>query len=125
LFSSPLLVMLICMSLQRQIFVLLVGAFVGLGISLSAIQAGEMTTKMSAMSGMDGSAKCNDCGDNGPSKAMTACSFGCVTPVFAMLPQVTPAKILPASTPLVRQHSLLRGGTFSPDPDPPRSNNLG
>lgn len=106
--------------------VLLLGAFLALGMSLSAIQAGEMPAKMmTMMSGMDGSGHCNDCGDSGPSKAMAACSFGCVTPVIAMLPQTILTRILQASAPLTRQHSLLLGGTFPPDPDPPRSCDLG
>ena len=117
--------MLISMPSARRILVLLLGVFLALGMNLSAIQAGEMPVKMTMTSGMGASGHCNDCGDNGAVKKMTICSFGCVAPVLAVIPQTAPMRVVQARTPLLRQASLLFGRVSSPDPYPPRSSDLG
>lgn len=123
MFFDRFIAMLISMSGFRRIFVLLLGVFLALGMNLSAVQAGEMPVKM--MSGMGAAGHCNDCGDNGPVKKMAICSFGCVAPVLAAIPQTTPMRVVQARTPLLRQASLLFGRVSSPDPYPPRSSDLG
>ena len=116
------LAMLTLMLFSRGVFVLLLGAFLALGMSLSAVQAGIMPATMGMTSGMGAPGHCNDCGDKGGmAKEMGHCSLSCATPILAVIPQTSPAKVahLPASVP--EQDSLLLGKVFSPDPGPPRS----
>src|SRR5882757_4234568 len=110
------------MLLSRRVLVLLLGSFLALGMSLSAVQAGAMPAAMGMASNMGASGHCNDCGDKGGmAKEMGHCSLSCAAPVLAVIPQTSPTKIahLPASVP--QQASLLLGRAFSPDPGPPRS----
>ena len=117
--------MLMTMSWSRRIVVMFLGAFLALGMNLSAIQASEMPVKMATMSDTGMSGHCNDCGDNGAVKKMTICSLGCVAPGLAVIPQTPPTRVVQARTPLLRQASLLFGRVSSPDPYPPRSSDLG
>ncbi len=105
--------------------VLLLGVFLALGMSLAAVQAGETSGNMTQTFGIGAPGHCNDCGDSGIAKKMTICSFGCVAPALAVIPQTTPARVLQAQSSLLPQDSLLFGRAFSPDPLPPRSGDHG
>jgi hypothetical protein len=119
--------MLCSMSLPRRVFVLLLGAFLALGMSLPAVQAAGMPpASMSMTSGMGVPGHCKDCGDSGTvAKEMGSCSSGCAAPVLAVLPQTSPTKVAPLPTSVIRQDSLLPGRAFSPDPGPPRAHDNG
>lgn len=115
------------MSSYRRLFVLLLGAFLALGLNLSIVQAGEMPAKMLMSSAMGTSGNCHTCGGDGgvPHKKMDTCSVGCVTPAIAVIPQTAPAKFFLASAPVPRQDPLRLGLLSSPDPLPPRSSDMG
>jgi len=110
----------------RQIFALMLGFVVALGMSASAIQATDMAVKMTLAShigAMDNPA-CDGCGDGQGMKA-TSCGVVCVAPVVAALPQaVTVMRVDARELPIPIQPRLV-GWTSSPDPRPPRSTDLG
>jgi hypothetical protein len=126
LFCGGLVAILASMPSSRRIFILLLGALVALGMNLSVVQAGEMSAKMTMSPAMSASGNCHTCGDDGgmAHKKMDSCSFGCVTPAIAAVPQTTPAGFVQASLPVPLQDSLLLGRLSSPDPLPPRSSDL-
>jgi len=111
----------------RRVFVLLLGVFVTLSVSLSAIQSSGMSAKisMAAEMGTAGDRDCNPCdsGSDGGAKAV-GCDAICVPPVVAVLPEADPAKIvaLTKNLSLPRDALLLLGNTSSLDPYPPRPN---
>ena len=115
------------MSFCRRLFVLVLGAFLALGLNLSIVQAGEMPVKMMMSSAMGTAGTCHTCGGGGsvPHKKMDTCNVGCVAPAIAVISQAAPAKILLASVPVPPQGSLLLGRLPSPDPLPPRSGDMG
>lgn len=114
------------MSLSRRIFVLLLGAFLALGMNLSVVQAARMPVEMAMASGMDGAGHCKDCGDTGGmAKAMGSCSLSCATPILAVIPQTAPTKVVLVPAAIPQRDSLLLGRAFSPDPGPPRSHDIG
>ena len=118
--------MLDLMSQSRRVFVLLLGAFLALGMSLPVVQAANMPVKMTMTSGIGISGHCKDCGDKGgASRDMGSCSLGCAAPVLAVIPQISPTRLEHISAPVLRQDSLLLGRAFSPDPDPPRFRDIG
>jgi hypothetical protein len=114
------------MSLSRRVFVLVLGAFLALGMSLPVVQAGSMPAKMSMSASMGMSGHCQDCGGkSGSAKEIGGCSWGCVAPVLAVVPQSSPTRLEHIPVPVLPQDSLPLGRAFSPDPDPPRSHDLG
>jgi|SRR5690349_19339238 hypothetical protein len=114
------------MSPWRRVFVLLLGVFLALGMSLPAVQAMDMPAKMTMAGGMGMSGHCKDCGDKGgTAKEMSGCSLGCATPVLAVIPQTSPTQVVLLSPVLPQQAPLLLGRGFSPDPDPPRLSDNG
>src|SRR5262245_48877029 len=118
--------MLQSMSLPRRVFVLLLGAFLALGMSLPVVQAATMPVSMTMTAGMKASGHCNDCGGkSGMAKEMGNCSLGCAAPVLAVIPQALPTRVIHLAVSLPQQDSLLLGRAFSPDPDPPRSHDNG
>ena len=113
---------------NREVFGLLLAAFVAAGLSMSAVQASEIAINMGMWSGMDmsGGGDCGACPDKSPDKngwplahQLASCQrWGwcrkSATPIVAAsLAQVPPAP----SPPLLDRH-------FPPDPDPPRSTGL-
>ena len=113
---------------QHKFFILLLGVFVTLSMSLSNVAANTMTFKMpmtSAMASDMGSSSQKDCGDCGStdSKAMV-CNSGCIGSVPMMLVQV--AVSTPKTTPLsfASLVSRLISRNYPPDPYPPRPFNL-
>ena len=114
----------------RQIVALLLGVFVTLGMSLSAVEASDMTVKMTMTTEM-GSAAHDDCklcpgGDRATPKA-AVCKIVCTTPVFSMLPlQLASLAIaMVAADVSLPGHMALPGKTSAPDPYPPRPTDLG
>ena len=108
------------MSLSRRVIVLLLGAFLALGMSLPVVQAASMT------GGMDKAGHCKDCGaKGGMAKEMGGCSLSCATPVLAVIPQTAPTRLEQIPALVLRQDSLLFGRAFSPEPGPPRSHDIG
>jgi hypothetical protein len=114
------------MSLPRRVFVLLLGAFLALGMSLPVVQAANMPPNTTMTSGMGASGHCPDCGGKGGvAKEMGGCSFGCAAPMLAVIPQAASTRLVSVSAPTPQRYLLLLGRACSPDPDPPRSPDIG
>lgn len=113
----------------RQIFALMLGVFVTLGMSASVVAASNMAVKMVTSSDVSttGHGDCHGCdGDNSGKVKPMVCTVGCVAPPSIGFPHVgqatmawTGAKLFPPKT------ALLFGKTSPPDPYPPRSIDLG
>lgn len=113
----------------RQAFALFLGVLVALGMSLSAVQAGNMAAKMAVASDMgasghNGCGGCGGSGDAGGAKAMV-CAPACVAPVLAVLPQASPMTFDQPRGFSLRPYARLLGHISTPDPYPPRPNDLG
>lgn len=111
----------------RQAFALFLGILVTLGMSLSVVQAGDMATKMAMTSDMGASGHdgCNGCGGDADGAKAMACMSVCVSPVLAVLPQASPMTFDQPRGFSLRPHARLLGHVFTPDPHPPRPNDLG
>lgn len=109
----------------RQVFILLLGLFVTLGMGLSAVQASAMSFKMLDMApGMSapGVGECNDCGSPGDSRGLAACvTSGCVSPAAAFRPFAEVFDIAGAPVHHSHQDLTLHGASLVPDPYPPRT----
>lgn len=115
---------------SRRVFALLLGAFLALGMSLSVVQASDMTVKMiSSVSDMGAAGQgggCDGCGGGDEGKAkIGACLSVCMTSAFAVLPSASPVKVVQTSDLPLRRHAVSWGSSAPPDPYPPRSSNLG
>jgi len=113
---------------SRQIFALLLGVFVALGMNLSAVRASGMAAKMIVTPGMgtSGHGDCRGCegGDSGGAKAM-ACGSICIAPVIALPPQTFSMSVFPARAMSLRQYPHPHDRASPPDPYPPRPGDLG
>jgi hypothetical protein len=106
----------------RQAFVLVLGLFVALGMSLSTVQATNMAAKM-AISGKEMASSASDCsscaGDMGEAKTM-ACDAVCVAPVIATAPQTYALRIdRPVDRPLTHAPAI-HSWAAAPNPHPPQ-----
>jgi len=107
----------------RQVYVLMLGLFVALGMSLSAVQA-SMASGMS-MSGQQMSAAgmgdCSSCQDGPMGAKVMICDASCVTAVSATLPQFA-ALLIQRPVDRPPSHSpMLFSWTASPNPHPPQN----
>ena len=114
---------------RHKIFILLLGVFVTLSMSLSNVAANTMTLTMpmtSAMMSDMGASGQKDCGGCGgtDSKAMV-CAAGYVASVPTVLDQIdisrTKVTLLSFPAKALRLTSL----TYPPDPYPPRTSDIG
>jgi hypothetical protein len=107
----------------RRVYVLMLGLFVALSMSLSAVQASSMAMGM-PMPGhqmsADGMGDCSACKDIPGTAKMMQCDATCVAPATAILPQ-SPTLLFarPVDRP-VSQGLILSGWTASPNPHPPQ-----
>ncbi|WP_245269711.1 hypothetical protein [Ensifer sp. WSM1721] len=115
--------------MTRDLVIFLLATFVAAGMGLSVAQASGMAAKMAMMSEMAtlDHGDCQDCPDqpgDGGMKAM-ACGNVCAAPVVAPLPAVAfiPTGKTPAAVAI--RDSPLTGMVLSPDPDPPRTSDIG
>jgi hypothetical protein len=125
--------------LVRQLLALFLTFFVTLSMSLSVVQASDMTFAMADMTsdldrmtpaltattmdpGHDGCRYCTNHGQ-GSAKAI-ACGPFCVAPVLAMLPKASFNSFPQAAIVVAQLHSALRGVASAPEPYPPRSSDL-
>ncbi|MDQ6437725.1 hypothetical protein RB623_27045 [Mesorhizobium sp. LHD-90] len=102
---------------------MLLAALIAIGLSLSSVQAADMTVKMSMTSSMDMSADgdCAGCPDDNPGSKIP-CPAVCVAPVLALVPQgpspaVSVSRLHLEPVPCLSWH----GRQTPPDPYPPRS----
>ncbi|EFI53379.1 MULTISPECIES: hypothetical protein [Afipia] len=113
-----------------QLVALFLAVFVTVGMSLSAVQASDMTAKMAMASdmGAPGHNGCDCCpsgGNDNDMKAMPCAAF-CVAPVLAVLPQVTGmALVQRPGSPIAARVALLNGRASPPGPHPPRPASIG
>jgi hypothetical protein len=109
-------------SLKQQVFVLMLGILVVLGLSLSTIPTGAMAMTVGMAGSMPDASKkdCGDCTGSGDAK-MLACSSFCVPPVLAVLAQLAPVAALPNVALLPGASAQPTSWTGAPDPSPPRT----
>lgn len=107
----------------RQVYVLMFGLFVALGMSLSAVQASNMAAGMT-MSGpqmaANDTADCNACKDVPGGAKLMQCDATCVAPAIATVPQSPALLIERAADSPVSQGPTLSSWTASPNPHPPK-----
>lgn len=113
----------------RQVFVLLLGIFVTLGMGLSVVQASTMTHKMESMASemsMPGGDNCNACGKLGDVKGMAACAASaCVAPSASLAAPVEGLNMTPGSAHDQHQGLALFGTDSELAPYPPRTSHIG
>jgi hypothetical protein len=107
----------------RWIGLCVLGLLLGLGMGLSAVQAGSMTVKMALAGDIDGSGSghggCADCGGSDGPKSGNCVSI-CAAPVFSVLAP-TPGFSPSASFITFADHTEpLVNTASSPDPHPPK-----
>ena len=108
---------------SRQIIALLLGVFLALGVSLSAVQASDMAFDMAMSSDMECCGDCaseSDCDRNGG-----ACLSVCTTTSPAVLPSAVTVKAAVALNMPLLDYQSTYGQASSPDPDPPRPHDQG
>jgi hypothetical protein len=110
----------------RKAIALFLGVFLVLGMTLSAVQAGEMAVQMVAMDSSDtmSPSGCNGCGDGDADLAGT-CLPMCMGASAALLPSDDIMMVLENSASLYPNSTISHERVFSPDPHPPKSNDLG
>ena len=124
-----------CLS-SKHLLVMLLAVFLTVGFSLSAAQAGSMSTVMKVDSAMTmqanaGTGKIADTAMGGDCKACLKdvggnggpiqCPPTCIAPVLAVLPQGLAMNLVSRiEHPLALPTPFLRGRSLLPDPIPPR-----
>jgi hypothetical protein len=112
---------------SRRVFALVLGLFVALGMSLSAVQASDMAVKMALASDMGdaGSHGCTGCGggDDGAANA-GPCLPGCTAPMFAVMPPTSDTMVAQVCHLSLPMAPASQSRASSPDPYPPRFHDL-
>ena len=115
--------------LCKQLLILLLAVFVTAGMSLSVVQASNMSIKMIDMApsmGKSAGGNCNDCSGLGDSNGMAACAAsGCVAPLAIHDPSVEVFDMASAAIYHLPLGVVLLGMGSSPDPYPPRTSYIG
>lgn len=115
--------------LARQFVALLLAALVAAGMGLSAAQASGMAAKMATISemGMSVHGDCQDCPDGSADRGMKAMACGtvCAAPAVAPLPIAALVPTGEKATPFAVGDLPLNGRALPPDPDPPRTSDIG
>lgn len=113
----------------RQVFVLLLGILITLGMGLSVVQASIMNLQMVNMASemtMSGSDNCSACGKLGDAKGMAACvASTCVAPSASLAAPVEGLNMTPRSVHDQLQGLALIGTGSEPSPYPPRTSHIG
>lgn len=111
---------------SRRILALLLGVFLALGMSLSAVEAGEMGVQMAMASdaGASGQSDCSGC-DSGDGSNATACSSVLSCSSAAVLPGDRTSPATKTAVLFVPIFGVAPGLSAPPDPYPPRSLHLG
>lgn len=109
----------------RQFVALFLGAFLALGMSLSAVQASEMAVQMAMTSDADASdqGSCDNCGGSGgdTADAVTCAPMLNCSGMAAALPMER-GFVAPLSTKALPTASRVAHGSIAPpEPYPPRS----
>lgn len=114
----------------RRIVALCLGVFLALGMSLSAVQAGEMAVQMAMMTsdaGASGQSDCDGCGDSGDDRAdALTCSpaLNC-SGMTAVLPTGLGLAATGTTKLIIPVSGAARDLIAPPDPYPPRSLDVG
>lgn len=107
----------------RQIYVLMLGLLVALGMSFSIVQASNMAAGMT-MAGQQvsgsGMGACGACKDGPTGAKVMVCDAACAAPANATVPQLTTLLVQKAVDPALSQSPILSGWTSSPNPHPPK-----
>lgn len=113
--------------LSRQVFAALLGVFLALGMSLSAVRASDMAAKMATMAadmGASGQGGCNGCGGGDGSATPATCLSICMASAVAVLPPTVPVTVVSAPDLPLRKDLVSSDRASSPDPYPPRPTDL-
>src|SRR5258708_30860683 len=105
----------------RQIFAVMLGLFVALGMSASVVQATTMSVKMATAAGMSaaGDGMCDDCNGDGSGMKATGCGAAlCTASAIATLPQTVSLAGTDTHERSMSTPPLLVGWTSSPRPHP-------
>ena len=103
----------------RQILTLMLGLLVAMGMSLSAVQANNMTMSGEKMSASE-MGHCSSCKDNPDGAKMMTCGATCVAPLNATVPESDVLLVdIPVDRPVVQPH-VPAGWTTSPNLHPPK-----
>lgn len=108
---------------RQPIFVLLLGALLALGLSMSTVQASGMAAKMAVMADMNGmlaQGGCDGCGDDGTAPD-GACLSVCAIPAVASGSPCIGAWAAQGIGLAAQTDLFPSGRVFAPDPRPPRS----
>ncbi|OCP24871.1 hypothetical protein BC361_19350 [Ensifer sp. LC54] len=117
----------------RQLVTSLLAVFVAAGMSLSVAHASgmaaRMATRMATISdmAMPDHGDCQDCPEPSPDGSMKAMACGnvCAAPVVAPLPIAVLLPIGEKVASFAAGSLLLSGRALLPDPDPPRTSDIG
>jgi len=113
----------------RQIVVSFLVVFVAAGMGLAVGQASGMAAKMAVMSEMTAShdGDCQACPDQPVDSAVKAMACGnvCAAPAVAPLPLAAIVPTGEKAAPFAGGDLLLVGRALQPDPDPPRTSDIG
>lgn len=111
----------------RQFGLFLLAVFVAAGMSLSVAQASSMAAKMAAMAvmSMSDDGDCQDCPDQAGGMKAMACGSLCAAPAIATLPVVVDVPAGDGPAPVAGRDPHLFGWVWPPDPDPPRTSDIG
>lgn len=113
----------------RQLVIVFLAVLVAAGMGLAVGQASGMAAKMAVMSEMAASdhGDCQDCPEQPADSAIKAMACGnvCAAPVVAPLPVVVLLPIGEKVASFAAGGLLLNGRALAPDPDPPRTSDIG
>lgn len=111
-------------SLTRPLIMVL-AVLVTVAMSLSAVQASGMASKMTMMSDMGASVggDCHQCSGGEETGKAAACSVFCTAPAVATVPQILGTAVFESSRLALTRSTFLHGRNALPDPFPPRSSN--
>jgi hypothetical protein len=108
---------------SKKIVALLLGVFLALGASPSAVHANDMAIDMAMCADMDG---CNDCGNGSDcDKNGGICLSGCTTHTPAILDSAVAVKSAEVRDLPSPDYQSTYGPASAPDPHPPRPHDLG
>ncbi|OCP36077.1 hypothetical protein BC360_26005 [Ensifer sp. LC163] len=112
----------------RQLVTSLLAVFVAAGMSLSVAHASGMAARMATISdmAMPDHGDCQDCPEPPPDSVKTmACGNVCAAPAVAPLPIAVLLPIGETVASFAAGGLLLSGRALLPDPDPPRTSDIG
>ena len=106
----------------RRVVVCLLAIVLGIGMTLSAVQASDMTVGMTLAGDMtsSGTGGCDGCGGGDDAADSGTCQSLCVSSGFVLSTPATSARLPDPTPPRLGVAAVPSGAAFTPDPYPPR-----